>query len=177
MDDSRLLQLICWAMSMASLSVTPAGGGAFRREDVWQMIGACRRFANDPGPDILLLEAGCSAVSDRGIRDTSTIAPPVARIEWVRERIAWEAGKRSKSKGKVVEDRVLFAAAECALAKLARGRNAGQYWEAPAVAARLELKAGDVAGVIGAAESGMWAFRDETMSRFRREVLSARRMA
>jgi hypothetical protein len=174
-DDSRLLQLICWSMSSQSMSITPGGGGSIRREDVWQMIGACRRFVNDPGPDLLLLEAGCKAVSDLAKRDTSSIAPPVARIEWVRDRIAWEAGKRSKFRDKECEDRVLFAAADYALAKMAKGRNAGQYWTVPAVAKRLGLRTEDVGKVLSAAESGLWAFRDEAMARFRREVLAARR--
>ncbi len=194
MDDARLLETVCWALSTRSL--TPGakfGSGTITRQDVWAALGGCRSGWEDAGPDLLYIEADRMAQSGRAIRGDGVTVWPID-LKRIRDQIAVAAHRAMQTARNDSKDREAPAlglaqgGAEYALAHWQFGRYAGPRWTLEACAKRVRwaTTGGEPAtGVrldrfcehVDACESVLHSMRDEAMSRFRRQLLAAREAA
>lgn len=228
MDDNRLIETICWAMSQRSL--TPGakiGRGTFTREDVWGALGAARKGWEDAGPDLIYLEAHRLAQCDnrspvvdaekrfaeelaaaraarkrfdeiellrnqqraelesiqKALKSAAGIVVWAVDLQRVRDQIAIVVNRRIPAMRSRIE--VAQVATEYALAHWQSGRYAGEEWRLEACAKRVPGVAGDHDGLrlaqfskfAAVAGEVLHEMRNEAMSRFRRELLSAQREA
>lgn len=171
--DEQGMEALVWTRSLRSL--TPGaryGKATVTREDVLGCWAASRdpdRPHEDPGPELLWLEASRKGHSDRSLRGDSAGSWAVDVAE-MRARLIAQTVRRMRG----VSEAVAAAGVDHALSHWEGGRYAGKRFSAEVLAKRAKVRKDVVCRAARIADCVLHSERNEAMSRFCRALAAAR---